>query len=307
MNRGTRSASGHATLLLTAAMACLVAGLAAAPAASSAGGSNSGGALKTKRVSRSVVLSSAGQIRSVTARCPKGSTALGGGFLAAKPAFLPLGPPDAILPFASRRVGRRGWRVSGLAFISNPKRLTAYAYCGQIPGPLKVAAARTKVTGQSGALASVDATCPRGTRPLSGGFATSTPSVNRIGITFESRRIGRRSWRDSMGIATPDSEGAGVTMVIRSYAYCAPLASKSQRRRTAVVAGDGTIKSLRTRRCPKSSAPVGGGFAGSTPNPLLEDASFVPVFGSQRVGRAWRVTGVQAGSGSSSLTAYAYC
>src|SRR3954467_9843405 len=59
--------------------------------------------------------------------------------------------------------------------------------------------------------------------------------------------------------------------------------------------------------CPRGTVAISGGF-GQTPPADLTSGHYVNIHDSHRLGaRAWKVSGVQYGSGASTLTAYAYC
>ena len=82
--------------------------------------------LGLEKRSRSTTVDGSMGTGSVTARCPKGQEAYSGGF--ANPDFGNDPGDPRIVPFESRRIGRRAWRVSAGNF-GDPGTLTAFAYC----------------------------------------------------------------------------------------------------------------------------------------------------------------------------------
>jgi hypothetical protein len=91
-----------------------------------------------------------------------------------------------------------------------------------------------------------------------------------------------------------------------------PLAAGASAGKTRVAVGTTPLTGANTAgsaqaNCPRGSVAVSGGF-GQTPAADLTSGHYVNVHDSHRFGaRAWRVSGVQYGSATSTLTAYAYC
>lgn len=135
----------------------------------------------------------ASTIGAATARCPRGSRAISGGFGTSTP----VAPVSGAVPFESIRQGRRAWRVSAILGDSIAATLTSYVYCSRRRGIGPVFPASDVAVGQ-GAVADVLAgPCPRRRPPIAGGFVTSTPSLigqAEVMVVFESRRI-KRHWR----------------------------------------------------------------------------------------------------------------
>jgi hypothetical protein len=113
-----------------------------------------------------------------------------------------------------------------------------------------------------------------------------------------------------------DFKGAGRLLLAASA--CAallalgPLAAGASAGKTRVAIGTTTLTGANTpgsaqANCPHGTVAISGGF-GQKPAASLASGHYVNVHDSHRLGaRAWRVSGVQYGSATSTLTAYAYC
>ena len=144
--------------------------------------------------SQPINLAGAGStIGAATARCPRRSRAISGGFGTSTP----VAPISGAIPFESTRQGRRAWRVTAILGTDIAATLTSYVYCSRRRSIGPVFPASDVAVGQ-GAVADVLAgPCPRWRSPIAGGFVTSTPSLlgqAEIMVVFESRRI-KRHWR----------------------------------------------------------------------------------------------------------------
>lgn len=166
----------------------------------------------------------------VTAACPSGLLAVGGGF--DSPVLLSGGAPtDVNLVYESRRTGQRSWQVSAVRENSGgpgPSLPTiAYADCrssklsSKKPGK-KASAAKKKakkklrITELSGSATSAatpgsqvtaNASCPTGTKALGGGFSSS-PAPN-LGSGSVSYPIFWASYRTSSSDWFGDDRGWG--------------------------------------------------------------------------------------------------
>lgn len=149
---------------------------------------------------------------SMTLTCPRGTRAIGGGFRT-RPANFVAPPVAAVLPWESRRVGTRSWKLTATSSAGNTtaKPLRAYAYCGAA----KAGVARRAASdlGPSGAVA--DAPCPPRTRPLAGGFR-SRRTDDSSALVYENVRIPGRTWRV---VAFQGGSGTPAGR-LTSFAYC---------------------------------------------------------------------------------------
>lgn len=140
-----------------------------------------------------------------TATCPKGSTAVSGGFA---------GPRETdvdIRPYESRRTGKRAWTVSAYSFGSAGGTLTAQVGCQKQAGKLKTASAETSVASEP-ATGTATATCKKGLRAISGGFLASTQDTDIN--PYASFKQGGRGWIVS-GL-----NGGPQPGTLTAYAYC---------------------------------------------------------------------------------------
>ena len=91
-----------------------------------------------------------------------------------------------------------------------------------------------------------------------------------------------------------------------------PLAAGAGAAKTRVAVGTTSLTGANMpgtaqANCPRGTVAISGGF-GQTPPADLTSGHYVNVHDSHRFGaRAWKVSGVQYGSATSTLTAYAYC
>jgi hypothetical protein len=87
---------------------------------------------RVRRASRTVIAVGApnaqhGSVSSVTAKCPRRTQVLDGGYSVQG---LSVGDPGSLfVPYESVRAGARTWRVSAVHFYAGPATLTAVAYC----------------------------------------------------------------------------------------------------------------------------------------------------------------------------------
>jgi hypothetical protein len=155
--------------------------------------------------------------RTVIARCPAGTEAVGGGFGTYK-----FSQPDGptVLPLTSKRFGDRGWKVLGVNFpmgpMTRPGTVVAHAYCAAVP--YKLITAHKSVSPPPGSVKTFDVPCPSHARAVSGGFdghvlIQGTQSTATAAITSK-RAGGGRVWRTS-ALSTFETPGTST-----AYAYC---------------------------------------------------------------------------------------
>lgn len=110
-----------------------------------------------------------GETRTATARCPKGSVLLSGGFQRTN-----FRTPSGNYPTESRAVGTRAWRVSGSAFGADGGELTSIAYCDRSKRPILTEVSSASFAVPSLALGTATTpSCPKGRTMTSGGFSTN--------------------------------------------------------------------------------------------------------------------------------------
>jgi hypothetical protein len=146
---------------------------------------------------------------SATAKCPKGSVAVSGGY----------GSEDLLPgfnPLASKRDGKRKWTVRAYNFdFPASAELTVFVYCDKSEPKIKTKSAQTEVIESEAGTAT--AKCKRGSEAVAGGFDTPngdpTVPISPAIYPYESRRTGKREWT---GSGWNDEEDG--TFVV--YAYC---------------------------------------------------------------------------------------
>jgi hypothetical protein len=153
------------------------------------------------------------EVGTATAKCPTGTKAIAGGFAGPE---IALGVDSSlILPFESRRSGKREWTVSAVNFDDFAGTLTAQAVCHEGEG-LKKKAVRT--TAEDNGFYDLVATCKRGSRPVSGGFDSTLPPQGEGGpFVLSSHRQGKRHWAASFFVFYTDPIPPAT---FTTYAYC---------------------------------------------------------------------------------------
>jgi hypothetical protein len=255
-----------------------------------------GGALKTEKASITIATGDDG---SATVTCDRGTKAVAGGFDG--PGFDPTFDGPYLVTFKSMRVSKREWTAVGSNFGDAVGELVSYAYCTDAVPRLKSKTKTTTIDPQENG--SVSVKCPRGGEAASGGFigeiAPDDDSGNAVYV-FESRRVGKRTWKVS-GF-TEDDDPRTLTAI----AYCAKdkLGLKSSSARTSTTLDETTLS--KQAKCKKGTRVVSGGFSGTFDRPNID---LVDIFESRRAGgRKW-----VASTGANSLTnqvdwsVYAYC
>jgi hypothetical protein len=167
---------------------------------------------KVKRSSSETTLSDS-ETGSVTAKCPRGTKALSGGF-STENFFVGLVDARAPLPFESRLSSKREWTASARNLGNLSGTFSAQVVCHE--------GKRLKTTTDSTAAPDdgtydLVATCKRGTRAVSGGFESSIPPQGEGGPwAFSSQRQGKRHWAVSFFVTYFD----GIKATFTAYAYC---------------------------------------------------------------------------------------
>ncbi len=238
-------------------------------------------------VSATKTTSADNQQLTVTATCPSGLIAVGGGFQS--PAVLDAGTPtDLNLVYESRRAGDNAWQVSAVREDSGglgPNLpVTAVVDCRSTklakkkPAGKKAVAAKTKkkkklkiteatgtavAAGADEAQAQATATCPGKTTALGGGFSTSPPPVavepESFAYVWSNHRTSPTTWFAAI------SNGGTVQRTLTSYAYCAAGLKIAETTASVPVPASPTPDVVTsaaavTPLCPKRKSLLGGGF-----------------------------------------------
>jgi hypothetical protein len=283
-----------ASLASAIVVAALLLGAAPARAASP---------IKTRQASTTVPGPS-GATRTVTVSCPKGTRALGGGYRLPN---VNAGRSNitALLPYISRRVGQRRWKVAAykVGNGTRPVALVAFVRCqGGIP-PLVSAHARRNLvgTGGSGGFFSGNASahCPSGSKPVSGGFQASVNGLSAGGdapaevILASYRRSA--TWRIK---AIRIASGHGR---LTAFAYCGTVGARNQSSDFGLKINTHSLR-VRAPKCPRKWALASGGFV--APVMPSKDVAFALPISSGPLGtRRWSVTAFPEGDTGSAAVA----
>jgi hypothetical protein len=141
------------------------------------------------------------------AKCKRGETVLSGGFSSP-------GDDQVAFPVESRRLSKREWGVTWSPFV--PMSLTAYAVCQKdAKKPAQATASISSI--DNGGNGTATATCPKGTRVISGGFDQPdfAPPGTGILAPVDSLKAGKRGWR-----VTAHNYGPAPADELVAYAYC---------------------------------------------------------------------------------------
>jgi hypothetical protein len=150
------------------------------------------------------------ETESLTAKCPRGTKAVSGGF--DNPDAFSMGSSGAtVFTQRSLKRGGRRWLVSGSNVSNEETTFEAFVYCRD--------GEKLKTKRRQGEVGSDDeleltAKCGRRQRVVSGGFDLEVPKVGGEGaIAVESRKQGKRRWVVSV-VNTGNAGGA------TAFAYC---------------------------------------------------------------------------------------
>jgi hypothetical protein len=169
--------------------------------------------LKARSATTSV---SANQLGTAIAKCKRGEKAFSGGFALSE--FDNSDPNSPIMVVTeSFKTGKRGWTASAqnlpndVATMPETGVLTAYVYCRRGKAPKTRQAEETLAPSE---FATVEATCKRRQRVVSGGFDLESDFQTTRAFIMESRKLDKRSWE----IAALAGPVAAHPIV--AYAYC---------------------------------------------------------------------------------------
>jgi hypothetical protein len=290
MNRAKRSAG----ILSTAAIAAAVALTAFAVPA---------GAVKSTKPVRAIgtaELSGKGATGTAVARCPKGTSVLGGGYGQTPPATIP--GATLVDIGGSYRLNKRSWAVTGVQVLTGRSLLTAYAYCLK-KIKIKTGAKSVPLPAAARSQATVVATCPSGTA-VSGGFRKPNYDGTFTFLTdFE--QDAKNSWTMT-GVRS--NTAATVAGSLTSYAYCA-----KGKIREVISNGTGILATAPAARSILPSPickprPYAGGFRAPyiEVNSSADGRGSFLVTDSRQTGKTWTVAGLPIGGSNTVGTAIAF-
>ena len=250
-------------------------------------------------------------IGTATAVCKPGRVAVSGGFKATN-----FAKNDSGMARIGMRKGRARVTTRAYNFGEASGELVSYAYCQKRPAAPVRRVARTTVAPERAK--SLVAVCPRGTRVISGGFATGgfTQASGAQVLTLTSKRVGNRRWKVAGFNLPADGDEPGVQRrsgKLAAYAYCvkrnAPLTSVWRRVYVPASPPSGPDKPRTVRvNCPGSGRAVSGGFDGNLKLGGEPWAAGAITSMRTRDGRGWRTSAVSLAENiPSRITAYVYC
>jgi hypothetical protein len=240
---------------------------------------------------------------SATAKCPRGSEAVAGGF--ASPGFDPRFNDQSIVHFDSHRTSDREWQTQGHNFgeggadpmkVPVDGEMDAYAVCDSKSPPILVKS-KTKSVSRFPIVKRADpqgvgtavAKCPKGTEAVSGGFSSPGNRLQGQAATFPftSKRVGKRKWK-----VRAINNDFQQRRKLKAFAYC----DKSEP--GLDVQSDKVKVPFRDKRtldlgCRHDDKPLSGGYS-STFDATAESAAFT--FTSRPIsGDRWRVSAFGSG------------
>jgi hypothetical protein len=249
-----------------------------------------GAKLKTKSASTTIAIGDTG---SATAQCEQGTKAISGGFEGEAGIENPSDP--FVTPYMSRRDGGRQWTSAGMNF-EDPGDITSFAYCRD--QKVKTADASTTMPAFDES-ATATATCPRGTKAISGGFDNPDFGFNEFvgpGIfPTASQKSGKRSWTVSATNLGNDSGELNASVNCRE--------GKGLKTAEDNNFIDEPGLHTATAECKRRQRVISGGFEIDLP----AEVEALAILTSKKVGkRQWTVTAVDFVD-PATLTAFAYC
>jgi hypothetical protein len=265
----------------------------------------------------------------VTATCPAGLLAVGGGFLS-PPVLAGGAPTDLNLVYESRRSGDAAWQVSAVREDTSGAgpdlAVTASVDCrsaklvAKKPAGKKATVAKKKkrkkltisevsgsstAAGSTGTQATAAATCPPNTQALGGGFSSS-PTPNLSGplsypFFWADYRNSPTSWTAAF------TNVGSVARTVTSYAYCAAGLKIAETSASAALPGSTTTASTATAAslpCPGGKALLGGGFNNT---PASASSAVAILTASAPAVGSWQVGALNFTMTPGTLGAFGYC
>jgi hypothetical protein len=250
--------------------------------------------IKTRSNSTTIAVQQSG---STTAKCPKGSEPVAGGF--ASPGFDPTfmtGP--GIVATTSKRAGHHAWKTGAFNFgapsASKGKEI-GFAYCDTHKPRLKASSGSTSVPAFENG--SATATCPGGSEAVSGGVVGFGPS-DAVVIPFTSKRVGDDKWK-VFGFNNDQTHAEQLT----AFAYCDKHGPGLKKESKHVTVPQQEKRSA-TAKCGRGEKAYSGGYAAKV-RPGA-DGSFA--FTSKKTkGGDWTAAAEGNGMSPGPFTVFAYC
>jgi hypothetical protein len=144
---------------------------------------------------------------SATATCPAGKQAVGGGFTA------PLSFASALVVHDSYRSAANAWTVAGQE-ANGEGAVTAHVYCRNASRQILATVAAANFS-SSGEVKTLTASCPGGTRLISGGFQSTVPPAEDAVVFPEVNQATSATTWTVTGVENQDG-----AITLSAYAYC---------------------------------------------------------------------------------------
>ena len=249
--------------------------------------------VKTETKSTTIAAGSKGK---ASAKCPRGSEAISGGFAAPGFDVGPGGGPR-LFHFASKRGGDRKWKTQSFNFGTlGSGKLKSIAYCDTSEPNLRVETKTKDVEAQSNG--SATARCPRGSEAISGGWTSKSVQDDDGQFAWESRRKGDRKWK----VTAFNNDNTSAPL--KAYAYCDRDGPNLKAKSDKVNVPDDQKRSAKAN-CGHGDKAYSGGYKGEVD--AAANGSFA--IGSKRTGGGdWKGQAAFNGSGGpAQFKVYAYC
>ena len=233
----------------------------------------------------------------VTATCPEGKKAVGGGFTVPR---IQGGPRMNV--WTSLRTGDRDWSVTAAPGLNSPAAtVTAYAYCRRVKKPIVDALGVGLVPANTG-VGTATATCPGAKQKLiAGGFeSTFGPQFNHVALPQANHPSGN-GWT----VSAFNNSGGAKTLIAHAYCTKGVRAAEQVNAVQQTTVGPGSQLNAITPACEGKKRLSAGGFQIS-PN---QNNNFVPVISDTRLdGETWLAQFVNAvGTSPATLVSHGIC
>jgi hypothetical protein len=227
--------------------------VAAAPAAAAKKPAKLG---KVKTVSASASSDGAQTPLTVTATCPSGKKAVGGGWTTP-----PVPTPNAIFVYQSHRGAGQSWTVTARTGFGVGSQLTTYVYCRNVKKAITEVTSTAVTPAAASAEASATAQCPSSRKLIAGGFSSSKGNLPGD-VAYPVA-----AYPSGLAWIYTGHNNTSTPATLTSYAYCAkklknPVIRTQSAAQTVPTNGALTVS---TPNCPKKKPRIGaGGFKNST-------------------------------------------
>jgi hypothetical protein len=246
---GMKGIMARAALVALAALA-----VAAAPAMAAKKAPPKLGKVKT--VAASAASDGAQTPLTVTATCPSGKKAVGGGWTTP-----PVATPNAIFVYQAHRGAGESWTVTARTGLNTGTQLTTYVYCRKVKKAITEVTSTSATPAVGGGEATATAQCPGSRKLIAGGFSATKGNLpGDVAYPLAAYPSGL-AW-----IYTAHNN-VSESIPITSYAYCAKgIKNPAIRTQSATqtVPTNGALQ-VSTPNCPKKKPRLGaGGFQNRT-------------------------------------------